>query len=122
MSEGMTDEDRVGHLWRALNACKELNADLTIATVTHWLEHHGAGYPDVAMSQERVRDDAKFWSISASQAELQAYLAASLVELERSPLTVRAAKRLAALGVNNLDAVALDGFKEWLRKRNAKDE
>ena len=114
----MTDEDRAGHLWRSLSACKELNPELTIATVLHWVEYHGAGFPDVPLVQEKVRDDAKLWSACATQPELEAYLAAALMELERSPLTVRGAKRLAALGVRNMDLTARAAFTTWLETIN----
>jgi hypothetical protein len=110
----MTNDERASHLWRSLSACRELNADVTIATVTHWLEYHGAGSPDVPLMQERVRDDAKFWASCAQQFELEAYLAASLMELNRSPLSIRAAKRLAALAFKAMDAETQEQFKEWV--------
>ena len=104
-------------LWRLLSACAGLDRDVTIATVTHWLEYHGAGFPDVALFQERIRDDAKLWAASASQQELEAYLAAAVLEMERSPITDRAAKRLAALGVKHMSAESLLKFREWVRSQ-----
>ena len=110
----MTNEDRAEHLWRALNACRGLDPELTITTVTHWLEHHGAGSPDVPLMQERVRDDAKLWAMAASQAELEAYVAAAVMELEDAPITGKAAKRLAALAWKRMDAEARVGFLKWV--------
>ena len=110
----MTNEDRAEHLWRALNACRGLDHELTIRTVTHWLEHHGAGSPDVPLMQERVRDDAKSWAIAASQAELEAYVAAAVIELEKAPITGKAAKRLAALGYKRMGAEDRVGFLKWV--------
>lgn len=110
----MTDEDRAEHLWRALNACAGLDKELTIRTVTHWLEHHGAGSPDVPLMQERIRDDAKLWVASASQAELEIYLAAAVIELERAPITVKAMKRLAALAWRNMPAEDRSKFRDWI--------
>lgn len=110
----MTNEERAEHLWRALNAWRGLDPELTITTVTHWLEHHGAGYPDVPLMQERIRDDAKTWAMSASQAELEAYVAAAVIELDRAPITGKAAKRLAALAWGRMDAEARAGFRNWI--------
>lgn len=110
----MTDEDRAGFLWRGLNACAALDSDITLRTVTHWLEYHGAGSPDVPLMHERIRDDAKMWATSAQQAELEAYVAAAVMELERSPLTIKAAKRIAALGFKAMDAETKDKFKAWV--------
>lgn len=101
-------------LWLALNDCKSLNGPLTVATVTHWLEYHGAGYPDVALMHERVRDDARFWAASAQQQELEAYLAAALIELEKSPLTNRAAKRIAAMAWQSMGAEDRVKFRDWI--------
>jgi hypothetical protein len=64
--------------------------------------------------QERVRDDAKTWAMSASQAELEAYVAAAAIELERAPITGKAAKRLAALAWGRMDAEARAGFRNWI--------
>lgn len=110
----LTDNERAGLMWSGLNDCKNLNGNLTISTVTHWLEFHGAGYPDVPFMQERVRDDAKLWASCSHQFELEAYLAASLVELEKSGLTDRAAKRLAALAFKSMSPETKLKFKEWI--------
>lgn len=114
----MTDADRAEYLWRALSACVALDRELTVATVTHWLEHHGAGLPDVPLMQERVREDATMWAASASQEELLSYFAAAVLELERSPVTERGAKRMAALGYKNMSDEAKAGFRAWLEKQN----
>jgi hypothetical protein len=110
----MTNEERAEHLWRGLNTCAGLDRALTITTVTHWLEHHGAGSPDVPLMQERVRDDAKLWAMSASQAELEAYVAAAVMELEKAPITGKAMKRLAALAWKGMNAEARTGFRNWI--------
>lgn len=113
----MTNEERAEHLWRALNACLGLDRELTITTVTHWLEYHGAGSPDVPLMQERIRDDAKLWAASASQAELEAYTAAAVMELEKSPITGKAAKRLAALSWKRMSAEDRSRFRDWIGKQ-----
>ncbi len=64
--------------------------------------------------QERVRDDAKLWAMAASQAELEAYVAAAVMELEGAPITGKAAKRLAALAWKRMDAEARVGFLKWV--------
>ena len=110
----MTNEQRAELLWHGLNDCRNSDPDTAIATVTHWLEYHGAGYPDVQLMIERVRDDARFWAASASQAELEAYLSAAIMELDLSPLTERAAKRLTALGFKNMTAGDREKFKRWV--------
>lgn len=110
----MTDPERAEHLWRALSACASLDRDITIATVTHWLEHHGAGSPDVPLMQERIRDDAKLWAAAATQAEMEAYVAAAVLEMERSAITNRAAKRLAALGFKSMTSEDRASFRNWV--------
>lgn len=113
----MTNEERAEHLWRALSSCAGLDRDLTIATVTHWLEYHGAGMPEVPFMQERVREDAKLWASSAHQAELEAYVAAAVMELEASLITGKVAKRLAALAWKSMDAEDRSRFKDWIGKQ-----
>lgn len=100
-------------LWRGLNACAGLNPGLTSTVVTHWIEHHGAGVPDVPLMQDGIRDDAKLWAASAHQAELEVYLAACVMELERSPLTDRAIKRIAAWAFRAMDTETRHKFREW---------
>ena len=113
----MTDEERAWHLWDALNACKLLNGDLTIATVTHWLEYHGVGYPDAPLMQERLRDDARFWSMCATQPELEAYLVACTVEMEKTPVTAKAMKRLAALAWERMKPEDRAKFRDWINSK-----
>ena len=110
----MTNEERAGYVWRALTAWLRVDRETTLATVTHWLEYHGAGLPDVPLMQDRVRDDAKIWAASASQFELEAYMAAAVMQLERSPLTDRASKRITAMGFKNMSAESCSKFKEWV--------
>jgi len=110
----MTNEERAEHLWRALNSCCGLNKDLTISTVTHWLEYHGAGMPEVPLMEERVRDDAKLWAACANQAELEAYLAAAVIEMEKTPITHKVAKRMAALSWRTMNAEDRVKFKNWI--------
>lgn len=112
----MTDEERATILWTSLNNCLSLDKDLTLKVVSTWLEHHGAGSPDVSFMQERVRDDAKFWAMAALPIELEAYVAAGVVELERSPIANRALKRLAALAYRGMDAASRLSFLEWAKK------
>ena len=106
------------HIWSGLNINLRFDKTLTIETVTHWLEFHGAGSPDVPLMQERVRDDASVWSASASHAELETYVAAGIMALDRSALTERAAKRLTALGWKNMSAESQTAFKAWIDKEN----
>lgn len=115
----LTDEDRAAYLWRGLNACIGLDPKLTIATVTHWLEHHGARMPDVADMDERTREQAKFWAASANQQELEVYLVACVMEIERTPITDRAAKRLGAFAYRIMDLPSKDAFGEWVKRQEA---
>lgn len=112
----MTNEERAGHLWYGLNDCRAIDPDITVATVTHWLEYHGAGMPDPSYMNERLREDAKTWALCAHQHELEAYLAAAIMELERTPLTDRAAKRLAALAYRAMNSEDQAKFREWVQK------
>lgn len=110
----LTDAERVEFLWRALGGCMRRDAKLTVTTLTHFLEEHGSGYPDVPLMQERVREDAKLWALSASTVELEAYIAAAILEMEISPLTDRAAKRMAALGFKVMNPETKEKFKGWV--------
>jgi hypothetical protein len=110
----LTDEERVEFLWRALGACMRRDAKLTIATLTHFLEYHSAGYPDVPLMLERVRDDAKMWALAATTVEMEAYIAAAIMELEVSPLTDKAAKRIAVLAFKTMNAETRSKFKGWV--------
>ena len=117
----MTDDAKqhaVDMLWRGLNSCMSLNREVTLGTVTHWLEYHGAGSPDVPLIQERVRDDAQNWAAYATQPELEAYMVAALLELEKSSLTNKAAKRLGAAAFKGMDLVARDAFTAWVGQNN----
>lgn len=112
----MTDEERATILWTRLNDLLSIDRDLTLKVVSVWLEHHGAGSPDVSFMQERVRDDAKFWALAAQPYELEAYIAAGVVELEHSPIATRALKRLAAMAYKGMDAASRLAFLEWAKK------
>jgi hypothetical protein len=109
----MTPEDRAENLWHGLNACFAIDRDATIATVTHWLECHGAGYPDVPLMQERIRDDARFWAASSQPFELEAYLAAAVMGLEKSPLAKKAVSRVGAWAFRSMDAETKHKFRNW---------
>ena len=113
----MTDEDRAAFLWHALNECLRKDRSLTLRTITHWLEFHGAGMPQVALMQERVRDDAQLWAMSAQQIELETYTAAAVVVLENSPLPERAAKRIAAWAYKTMSEQSREAFREWMDKK-----
>ena len=104
-------------IWRQLNMHMADDRTITAATVTHWLEYHGAGSPDVPLMRERVRDDAQLWSTAASVPELEAYVAAGVIALEKNMgLTDNAAKRLAALGWQNMQPDSRARFKAWIEK------
>lgn len=115
----LTDEERAEHLWRGLTACAGLDPKLTVATVTHWLEHHGARMPEVAGMDERTREQARFWAASANQQELEVYLVACVMEMERTPITDRAAKRLGAFAYRIMNAVTKDAFATWIAEQEA---
>ena len=110
----MTPDERAGALWTGLNDCMAQDRGITMQTVTHWLEHHGAGFPDVPLMQERIREDASLWAASASQVELETYAAAAIMEMEKTPILNRAAKRLAALSYRAMNVVDQDKFKKWI--------
>jgi hypothetical protein len=118
VTEQTPQEHAADMLWRGLNQCIAMNRETTIATVTHWLEYHGAGSPDVPLIKERVRDDAQNWASYATQPELESYMVAALLELEKSGLTNKAAKRLGAAAFNGMDLPSRDAFAKWVGKQN----
>lgn len=103
-------------IFAELNTAKRGEPDLTIMTVAHWLDEQCAGFPHVALVAERVREEAALWAASAQEHELEAYIAAAIVALEKSPITGKAAKRLAALGYRHMDAPARQAFAAWMEK------
>ena len=107
-------QDAAYMLWRGLDDCWAISGNTTITTVTHWLEYRGAGSPDVPLMMERTRDDATFWASCAHQFELEAYVAAGVMQLENSPITAKAAKRLAAMGFKAMDPETRASFKKWV--------
>lgn len=83
-----------------------------------YIEEHGAGVPEVDFwAKDCPRENAKYWASIANQTELEAFLVAAVMEMERSPILVRAAKRLAALGFQNMDAVDRAAFLAWAGKQ-----
>jgi hypothetical protein len=113
----MTNEQRAEFLWRGLSAALRRDRDLTMTTVSYWLNYHGAGGPLVPMDQERVRGDAQLWAAAATQPELEAYLAAAVLELEGSTVAPRAVKRLAALAWRHMGAEDRAKFREWIKNQ-----
>lgn len=110
----MTDEERAGLLWEGLNDCAALDKRIAVATVSHWLEHHGAGYPDVPLIEEKVRDDARFWASCAQQHELEAYVAAGIAEMENAPMTEKQLRRLLAVAYRRLSPEGRIAAKKWM--------
>ena len=117
MTAPTPQQDAAYMLWSGLDDCLAINRGTTITTVTHWIENRGAGYPDVPLMMERTRDDATFWASCAHQFELEAYVAAGVMQLENSPITGKAAKRLAAMGFKAMDTETRESFKKWVAKQ-----
>lgn len=113
----MIAEQKATLLWQGLNDCAQDDKEAAVTTVTHWLEHHGAGYPDVPLMQERARDDAIFWADCAHQFELEAYLSAILKTLPSSPITKRCIKKLAAMSWQRMDDEDRAAFKAWIERQ-----
>lgn len=115
-SEAVTFAERI---YAELNAASREDRNLAVMIVDHWLEEQGAGFPDVPLLHERARADASLWAASAQVFELEVYVAAAVMALEKSPLTGRAAKRLAALGFRQMDITDRAAFAAWVEKQNA---
>lgn len=110
----MTSDERAYLLWHGLNDCAALDRTAAVSTVTAWLEHHGAGVPDVTLMQETMRRDALFWSELATPEELEAYAVAAITSLGNTPLTAKQVKRLAAMSWRRMNAQDRAAFKEWI--------
>lgn len=102
---------------RALLEAARMDRRGAFAAIQAFVDIHGAGYPDVPMFPEQVRAEAVLWASAAHQAELEAYLVAALTELEESPLTRKAAKRLAALAWRRMGPEGQEAFKGWIEKQ-----
>ena len=109
--------ERAEILYNLLNRMKATMGEWVAVVVTHWLERNGAGCPDVPLLQEKLRDDAQAWAGCAHQAELEAYLSAALGEMEKTVLTEKSAKRLAALSFKSLSPDRRAAFIEWAGKQ-----
>ena len=105
--------ERAEILYGFLDRSRAVMGEWVAVVVTHWLERNGAGCPDVPLLQEKVREDAQLWAGCAHQAELEAYLSAALGEMEKSVLTTKAAKRLAALSYKSLSPEDRLAFIQW---------
>lgn len=110
----MTDDQRAESLWHGLNACKAINADLTIQTITHWLEYHGAGNPIVKLFIELLNADARFWASAATPAEREAYLKAILLHGQLSAASETAAKRIVAICWQVMTDESKNRFRAWI--------
>lgn len=114
----MTQGQDVAKLvWSRLSDCRDIDRRVTLDTVTHWLEYCAEISPDIPLMPERVQDDALLWASHSEARVLEVYLAAALMELERSAITTRAAKRLAAAAWRNMDVTTREAFKEWIGKQ-----
>ena len=79
-----------------------------------FLDQRSEGFPEVDwFYRDRPRQAAAMWAASAGQEELEAYLAAAVLEMEKSPITTKAVKRLAALSYRLMDATERGKFLEW---------
>lgn len=114
----MSKVDMANEMWRGLSSCIRADRSVALTTVSHWLEHHGAGYPEVPFLPEKIRDDARFWSLCAVQHELEAYIAAAITALDRSELTDRQSKRLAAASWKQMTPTSKEAFREWINKND----
>lgn len=90
---------------------KDRVAVLTVLALA--LDVYGAGVPSVMAFEERVRDDADWWSDFASQHELEAYAGAALRRIERRRFGEKARKRLLVMLWGTLSD---DDRREFLKK------
>lgn len=58
------------------------------------LDDLGAGSPEYAFTQERLRADAAWWADAAHPGEIEAHVMAGLRRMDRTPLGEKARKRL----------------------------
>jgi hypothetical protein len=72
----------------------------------------GAGIPNAVPLVEGYREDAAFWADTATQPELEAYVAAGLRAIERTAFAVKPRKRLL---VSLWDSLPDDDRKSFLR-------
>lgn len=115
---GNTTEAAARHALSGLfEASRGSRQGATIAALA-FLDAHSAGTPDVDVYLDKVRDDARFWAWTAHQAELEVYLVAAIMALDDGPILKRAAKRLAALGWQKMDASDRAAFLAWVEKND----
>lgn len=111
----MRSEERAALLWHGLNDCAAIDKHDAVCTVTAWLEHHGAGYPDVPLFQEQVRKDAAFWADLALPDELAAYFLAAGTKLGETPLTTKQTKMMLANCFARLSKDDQERFTQWAK-------
>jgi hypothetical protein len=111
----MTSEERATLLWHKLNECAAIDKRDAVCTVTAWLEHHGAGYPDVPLFAEKVRGEAAFWADLATPDELASYYLAAAKALKTTPLTAKQTKLMLVECFKKLSTEDKEGFMQWAK-------
>ena len=111
----MTSEERAALLWQGLSDCAAIDRRDAIVTVTAWLEHHGARYPDVPLFPQEVRKDAAFWADLATPDELASYYLAAAIKLRETPLTTKQTKLMLADCYKRLSQQDKEGFLAWAK-------
>ena len=80
-----------------------------------FLDQYGAGMPEVDWyALNTPRQTAARWAMSANQIEIEAYLAAAVTEMEQTPVTSKALKRLAAIAWKAMSAEDRVKFRGWI--------
>jgi hypothetical protein len=109
----ITKERRAELLWLGLSDCATIDKKTAVLTVSEWLQHHGASFPDVSLFPEQVRRDAMFWADLASPDELAAYFLASALKLKETEMTTKQTKITIAECFRRLSDDDKAAFINW---------
>ena len=109
-----------GDTIRRIATCAKVN-DQGAALACHaWLEARSEGMPMVALMIETARNDARFWSSTASPVELECYLVAAVDALSSGSggIHSRQMKRLVAALWQRMTEEERKGFILWVKQQH----
>lgn len=86
----------------------------TLDAAYGYLMTHNAGLPLVPMVDEAARDDARFWSETASLPELECYAVAAVDKMRGSAFASRQVKRLLGALWRRMAPSEKAAFLKWV--------
>jgi hypothetical protein len=107
-----------------LNTLGQIDAQGVAWAAYDWLQMNEAGLPYVPLLEDAARQNALFWSETATPAELEAYTLAAIDRLSdvSAIFTGRQIKRLVAGIYKRMSPDEREAFKGWIAKQEDNTE